>query len=68
MNDNFFTFWVDKRIASEYEGNLQMNGGETLTYEYVMQAYMIPVYGYMQTLYNKDQINLDEWSYITLNV
>ena len=68
MNDNFFTFGVNKRIASEYEGSLQMDGGETLTYGYVMQPYMIPVYGYMQTSYNKDQINLDEWYYITLNV
>ena len=26
MNDNYFTFGVDKRIVSEDEGNLQMDG------------------------------------------
>ena len=68
MNDNFFTFGVNKRIASEHEGNLQMNGGKTVMYEYVTQPHMVPVYGYMQTLYNRGKINLNKWSYITLNV
>ena len=63
MNDNFFTFGVNKRIASEHEGNLQMDGGKTVTYEYVMQPHIFPVYWYMQTSYNRDQINLNEWSY-----
>ena len=44
MNDNFFTFGVNKRIASEHEGNLQMDGGKTVTYEYVMQPHIFPVY------------------------
>ena len=26
MNDNYFTFGVDKRVVSEDEGNLQMDG------------------------------------------
>ena len=68
MNDNFFTFGVNKRIASEHEGNLQMVGGKTVICEYVMQPHMVLVYGYMQTSYNRDQINLGEWSYITSNV
>ena len=68
MNDNFFILGVNKRIASEQEVNLQMDGDKTVTYEYVMQPHMVPVYGYMQTLYNGDQINLDEWSYVTPNV
>ena len=68
MNGNFFTFQVNKRIAQEHEGNSQMDGGKTVTYEYVIQPQMVPVYGYMQTSYNRDQINLDEWSYITNNV
>ena len=68
MNDNFFTFGVNKRIASEHEGNLQMNGGKTVMYEYVTQPHMVPVYGYMQTLYNRDKINLNKWSYVTSNV
>ena len=59
MNDNFFTFGVNKRIASEHEGNLHMDGGKTVTHEYVMQPHMVPVYRYMQTSYNRDQINLD---------
>ena len=41
MNDNFFTFGVNKRIESEHEGNLQMNGGKTVIYEYVMLTYMV---------------------------
>ena len=68
MNDNFFTFGVNKRIASEDEGNLQTDGGKMVTYEYAMQPHMVPVYGYMQASYNRDQINLDEWSYITPNI
>ena len=48
MNDNFFTFEVNKRIASEHEGNLQMDGGKTVTYKYVMQPHMVPVYGYIR--------------------
>ena len=66
-NDNFFTFGVNKRIASEHKGNLEMDGGKTVTYKYVMQPHMVPVYRYIQTSYNRDQINLDEWSYITPN-
>ena len=31
MNDNFFTFGVNKGISSEHEGNLQMDGGKMLT-------------------------------------
>ena len=31
MNDNFFTFGVNKGIASEHEGNLQVDGGKMLT-------------------------------------
>ena len=54
MYDNFFTFGMNKRIASDHEGNLQMDGGKTVTYKYVMQPHMVPVYGYMETLYNKD--------------
>ena len=68
MNDNFFTFGVNKRIASEHEGNLKMDGGKRVTYECVMQPHMVPVYRYMQTSYNRDQINLDEWSYVIPNV
>ena len=68
MNDNFFTFGVNKRIASEHEGNLKMDGGKRVTYECVMQPHMVPVYGYMQTSYNRDQINLDEWSHVITNV
>ena len=66
MSDSFFTFGVKKRITSEHEGNLQMDGGKTVTYEYVVQLHMVSVYGYMQTY--RDQINLEEWSYITPNV
>ena len=55
-------------MASEHEGNLQMDGGKTVAYEYVMQPHMVPVYGYMQTSCNRDQINLDEWSNKTPNV
>ena len=36
MNDNFFILGMNKRIASEQEVNLQMDGGKTVTYEYVM--------------------------------
>ena len=68
MNDNFFTFGVNKRIASEHEGNLKMDGGKRVTYECVMQPHMVPVYRYMQTSYNRDQINLYEWSYVIPNV
>ena len=45
-----------------------MNGGKTVTYEYVTQPHMVPVYGYMQTLYNRDKINWNKWSYVTSNV
>ena len=47
-----------------------MDGGETdqVINKYVIQLDVFPVYGYMQTSYNRDQINLDEWSYITPNV
>ena len=68
MNENFFTFGVNKRIASEHEENLQMDGGKMVTCEYVMQPHMVPVHRYMHTLYNRDQINLDDWFYITPNV
>ena len=68
MNDNFFTFGVNKRIASGHVGNLQMDGGKTVTYEYVIQPHMVLVYGYMHTSYTRDQINLEEWSYVTLNL
>ena len=44
MNDNLFTFWVNKRIAPEPEGNLQMDGGKTVTYKYVIQLDVVPVY------------------------
>ena len=54
MYDNFFTFGMNKRIASEHEENLQVDGGKTVTYKHVMQPHMVPVYGYMDTLYNKD--------------
>ena len=30
MNDNFFTFGVNKRIDSEHEGNIQVDGGKTV--------------------------------------
>ena len=43
-----------------------MDGGKTVTCEYVVQLHMVPVYGYMQTY--RDQINLEEWSYITPKV
>ena len=45
-----------------------MDGGKTVTYEYVMKPHMVHVYGYMQTSYNTDQINLEEQSYITPNI
>ena len=68
MNDNLFFFGMNKRIASEHEGNFQIDEGKTVTYECVMQPHMVPVYRYIQTSYNRDQINLDEWSYITPSV
>ena len=67
VDDNFLTFRMNKRIASGHEGNLQMDGGKTVTYKYIMQLHMVPIYRYMQTSYNRDQITLDEWSYITNN-
>ena len=56
MDNNFFTFGVNKRIESDHEGNLQMDGVKTVTYEYAMQLYMVPVYGYMQTSCYRDQL------------
>ena len=43
MNDNFLTFRVNKSIASEHKGNLQMDGGKTFTYVYFMHPHMVPV-------------------------
>ena len=68
LNNNFFTFGVSKRLASEHEGNLQMDGGKTVTYEYFMQPQIVPVYGYMHASFNRDQINLDKWPYIIPNI
>ena len=45
-----------------------MDGGKMVTCEYVMQPHMVPVHRYMHTLYNRNQINLDDWFYITPNV
>ena len=39
-----------------------------VNYKYIRQPHMVAVYRYMQTSYNRDQISLDEWSYITTNV
>ena len=45
-----------------------MDGGKMVNYKYIRQPHMVAVYRYMQTSYNRDQISLDEWSYITTNV
>ena len=68
MNENFFTFGVNKRIASEHEENLQMDRGKMVNYKCIRQPHMVAVSRYMQTSDNRDQISLDEWSYITTNV
>ena len=64
---NSFCFWVNKRILSQDEGTMRMEGGKTVTYKYVMQPNNVLVNRYIQTVYNRHQIDLDKWSSLTVN-
>ena len=67
IDEYFFCFAVNKRIVSEHEGCLKTDLGKMLTYKYVLQPGGIPVYGYMQKSYIREQIDLNESTSLTVN-
>ena len=67
IDKNSFCFGVNKPIVSQDEGTIRTEGGKTVTYEYVMQLNTVLVYKHIQTAYNRDQTDLDEWSSLPLN-
>ena len=59
---HFFNFIINKTVAFNHHGILKTDLGRTQSYNYKLKPASAPIYSYTQSLYNRETINLDEYT------
>ena len=62
MNDFYFTFAINHSIKNNSKGVLKTDMGTKMEFSYVIIPSTVPVYSYVHTAYNRETIELCEYT------